>query len=244
VAFQWPFRCRAKRSYSRGKFVNLIVVFLFVFSHAIFPLYVFDSNAQTAISSSTVLTTTNRDAQLSAGFDFGWKEGLRLGYHYKDILKLELGGQVEVDGRYIAANQALQSADQSNYPPLQGWNIVLRSARAKLVGTFYETVEVKAEVEFAQTREFKDAWIAWKKRIPVIGYVKAGNMKEPFSLEEMTGDPEITFMERSLPTQAFSPDRYLGFVFSNTAFNERLTWAAGVFYNTGSLNNVYSGGDP
>jgi phosphate-selective porin OprO/OprP len=184
------------------------------------------------------------NTQPVGGFDFGWKEGLRLGYQYKDIFKLELGGQLDVDGGYIAANQALKNAYQSNYPPLQGWNDALRSARAKMVGTFYETIEVKVEVEFAQTRELKDAWIASKKKIPVIGYVRAGNMKEPFSLEELTGDPEITFMERSLPTQAFSPDRNVGFMFNNTALNERITWAAGGFYNTGNLNNVYKGGDP
>jgi phosphate-selective porin OprO and OprP len=196
--------------------------------------------------------SAGRDAQIReaanpqavGGFDFSWKEGFRLGYQDKDIFKLELGGQLEVDGGYIAANQALQNAYQSTYPPLQGWNDALRSARVKLVGTFYETVEVKVEVEFAQTRELKDAWIASKKKIPVIGYVRAGNMKEPFSLEELTGDPEISFMERSLPTQAFSPGRNVGFMFNNTALNERITWAAGGFYNTGGLNNVYKGGDP
>jgi phosphate-selective porin OprO and OprP len=184
------------------------------------------------------------NSQPVGGFDFGWKEGLRFGYQYKDIFKLELGGQFEVDGGYIAADQALQNAYQSTYPPLQGWNDALRSARAKLVGTFYETVEVKVEVEFAQTRELKDAWIASKKKIPVIGYVRTGNMKEPFSLEEMTGDPEITFMERSLPAQAFSPGRNVGFMLNNTALNERITWAAGGYYNTGELNTVYKGGDP
>jgi phosphate-selective porin OprO and OprP len=178
------------------------------------------------------------------GFDFGWKEGVRLRYRYKDIFKLELGGRFLVDGGYIAANQALQNAYQSAYPPLQGWNEVLRSARAKLVGTFYETVEVRVEVEFAQTREFKDAWIASKKKIPVIGYVRAGNMEEPFSLEELTSFADITFMELSLPTQVFSPSYNMGFMFNNTAFNERITWAAGGFYNTGCLNNVYDGRDP
>ena len=215
-------------------------------------LWVGEGRTQPRNSTPSAPDSANRDGpnkeeaklQPVGGFDFGWKEGIRLGYQYKDVFRLELGGQLDVDGGYIAANQALRNAYQSTYPPLQGWNDVLRSARAKLVGTFYETIEVKVEVEFAQTRELKDAWIASKKKIPVIGYVRAGNMKEPFSLEELTGDPEITFMERSLPTQAFSPDRNVGLMLNNTALNERITWAAGGFYNTGDLNNVYKGGDP
>ena len=182
--------------------------------------------------------------QSPGGVDFSWREGVHLGYHYGDTVKLELGGRLLVDGGYIAADQALRDAYQSSYPPLQGWNDVLRSARVKLVGTFYQTIEAKVEVEFAQTREFKDVWIASKKRIPVLGYVKAGNMKEPFSLERLTGTEDITFMQRSLPTTAFAPGYNLGFKFNNTVLDERITWSVGGFYNTGDLNNVYRGGDP
>ena len=224
-------------------FVPLWILIFFAF-----PLWTGESKGQPQSPTFSSQDSTDKDAlnkeeektQPPSGVDFRWKEGVYLGYHYQDLVSLRLGGQLLIDGGYIGADQALQNA----YPPLQGWNDLLRSARVILVGTFYQTVEVKVEAEFAQTREFKDAWIASKKKIPVIGYIKAGNMKEPFSLEEMTGDPETTFMERSLPTQAFSPDRNVGFAFNNTVFNERITWAAGGFYNTGSLNNVYSGGDP
>jgi len=43
-----------------------------------------------------------------------------------------------------------------------------------------------------------------------VGYITAGNMKEPFSLETLTGSADITFMERSLPTVTFSPSYNLG----------------------------------
>ncbi len=221
-----------------------IVAFLAVLFTLIMLLHICDSHAQTGTPGSSIQGADIGDARPDAGFDFSWKEGVRLGYHYKDIVNLDLGGRFLVDGGYIGANQALRDAYQSTYPPLQGWNDVLRSARVNLVGTFYQTVQVKVEVEFAQTRELKDAWIGSMKKIPVIGYVKAGNMKEPFSLEELTSFVDITFMERSLPTQAFSPNRNVGFMLNNTALNERITWAAGGFYNTGDLNNVYNGGDP
>src|SRR5512139_3208158 len=144
--------------------------FLLIFLSLIVSLSPGEVRAQSLDSPPSAPEST----QSPGGVDFSWREGVHLGYHYGDTVKLELGGRLLVDGGYIAADQALRDAYQSSYPPLQGWNDVLRSARVKLVGTFYQTIEAKVEVEFAQTREFKDVWIASKKRIPVLGYVKAG----------------------------------------------------------------------
>jgi phosphate-selective porin OprO and OprP len=224
----------------------LIIVPLLLFSLVTVSLHVSDCNAQTTISPSSPSATAEGDAQPAAGVDFSWKEGLHLGYHYKDIFDLQLGGQFQVDGGTIDANQVLENA----YPTLQGWNGVLRSAKAKLVATFYQTVEVKIEYEFADQEDvgiqpqFQDVWIASKKKIPLFGYITAGTMKEPFSLETLTGSEEITFMERSLPTVAFSPSYNLGFKLNNTVLNDRMTWGLGGYWNTQHLNNVYSGGDP
>ena len=177
--------------------------------------------------------------------DFRWKEGLYLGYRYRDIFSLELGGRLQIDGGYIGANQALRNTN----PTLQGWNDVLRRARVSLVATFYKTVEAKIEYDFADQDQvniqpqFKDLWIASKKEIPFFGYITVGNMKEPFSLEELTSSATITFMERSLPTNAFSPFYNFGSKLNNTALSERITWAAGIYWNTQNLNNLYSGGN-
>src|SRR5512147_1463157 len=67
------------------------------------PLLVCDSNAQTAVPSSAILDTTDRDALPTSGVDFRWKEGIQLRYHYKDTFNLELGGRLLVDGGYIGA---------------------------------------------------------------------------------------------------------------------------------------------
>jgi len=59
-------------------------------------------------------------------------------------------------------------------------------------------------------------------------------MKEPFSLEELTSGTNLTFMERSLPTVAFAAGRNLGILFQDAVLGNRMTWAAGGFWNTGS----------
>ncbi len=84
--------------------MRLIAVRLFACSLALVPLHVCDG--QTAPPSSPLPATEN-NTQPSIGFDFAWKEALHLGYHYKDVLNLELGGQFEVDGGYIGADQTL-----------------------------------------------------------------------------------------------------------------------------------------
>jgi len=41
-------------------------------------------------------------------------------------------------------------------------------------------------------------------------------------------------MERSLPTVAFAAGRNLGILFQDAVFGDRMTWAVGGFWNTGS----------
>jgi phosphate-selective porin OprO/OprP len=68
-------------------------------------------------------------------------------------------------------------------------------------------------------------------------------VKEPFSLEELTSSKHITFMERSLPTLAFTPGRNIGIMADNAVLDSRMTWAAGAFWSTGSLSDVGEGKD-
>ena len=55
-----------------------------------------------------------------------------------------------------------------------------------------------------------------------------GHVKEPLSLTEMTSSLYNTFPERSL-LRALIPSRSWGVKAQNTAFDERMTWAVGVF---------------
>jgi phosphate-selective porin OprO/OprP len=75
-----------------------------------------------------------------------------------------------------------------------------------------------------------DAYLAVSE-IPFFGTVRAGHMREPWSLEAQTSSNWFTFIERGLQ-DPFDPSRNAGMMFENHAFNESLTYHAGVFRTT------------
>ena len=158
-----------------------------------------------------------------------WKDGFHIGSKKKN-LKFRLNGRVMVDGGYIGADETLQEA----FPDLQGGHADFRDLRMILTGTAYDHIDFKFDIDFANVRDFKDIWIGYTKA-PFFGDIKVGHFREPISLERLTGLDHITFMERALPTEAFSPGRNMGIMCNNTILDERMTWAAGAFLLTGSL---------
>jgi phosphate-selective porin OprO/OprP len=162
-----------------------------------------------------------------------WKEGLHIDGRYEN-LKVKIGGSLMVDGGSIHTDNELKKT----FSDFEGWGGDFRRLRVNILSTFYDVVDLKLDVDFANIREIKDNWITLKKKMPILGYIKFGHMKEPFSLEGLTSGTNITFMERSLPTLGFSPGRNLGILFHNALLDDRMTWAVGGFWNTGSLSKV------
>ena len=166
------------------------------------------------------------------GFHVYWKDRLHLESREKAV-KIRIGGSIMLDTGGIRSDRELKTA----FPSLPGYYADFRRLRLTTFTTLYNTVDFKFEVDFARIREIKDMWVG-VGGIPVIGRLKAGHMKDPFSLEELTSGTNLTFMERALPTLVFASGRDVGIMAQNTAFDKRMTWAAGVFMITGSFGDV------
>ena len=161
-----------------------------------------------------------------------WTRGLHWESAKKNLI-LKVGGKFAVDTGNIDADDELGTA----FPDLEGYQTDFRFASVTASGRIYNFIEYRLEVDLATTREIKDNWVRFKK-IPYLGFLQTGHLKEPFSLEREGSFNHLTFMENSLPTQALSAGRNMGVMLYNMAFNDRLTWKVGGFLNTGSFTNV------
>ena len=165
-----------------------------------------------------------------------WHYYLKDGFHMdspKKNLTFRTNLSIMVDGGYIGDDDELEGA----FPGLEGSSVELRQLQASFFGTLYHWAEFKLSIDFANVRDIKDEWIQFTK-IPYIGHITLGYMKEPFSLENWTSLKSVTFMERGLPTEAFAPGRNFGIRRHTTALDQRMTWAVGAFLNTGSISDV------
>ncbi len=78
--------------------------------------------------------------------------------------------------------------------------------------------------------DLRDLYLAMRD-LPPGGRLLIGHYKEPFSLEAITSSNSITFLERSLAF-ALVPFRNVGIMAEGTAFDDRVSYAAGVFRDT------------
>jgi phosphate-selective porin OprO/OprP len=173
----------------------------------------------------------------------GWK------IYFKDVLRIErndgwaklhVGGMTQFDVVGISEDQDLKDEVGSN----QGSGVQFRRARLSIDGDVGEHLIFKAEYDFAQgDADFADVWVGLQ-RLPYAGRALAGHFKEPMSLEEITSDRFITFMERALPVLAFSPARNSGVGIFNTAFEQRMTWGVGGFRDTNNFGDGFGASSP
>ena len=150
-----------------------------------------------------------------------WKSGLRLDSADGEF-KLKIGGRIMNDWAVYSTDKKLRRqfgriGDGSEF----------RRARFFMEGSVYGNIKYKFQYDFASSDPFKDAYIQLKK-LPLAGNFTVGHFKEPFSLEELTSDKYITFMERSLPN-VFSSGRNLGVRLNRAFMAKRATAAVRLF---------------
>src|SRR5881275_2803253 len=158
-------------------------------------------------------------------------------------LKLVLGGYIQMN---------LEDGDVSAFEGRFGQTALkdrfrLRRARINLTGDFAENFDFKVEGDFENSDGINsnrtafsgtDIFINWHQFAEA--NVKVGQWKAPFGLEQITPDPTLIIIERSLPTGAITPERQVGVQvwgkpFANIWPNQKdlLTYYAGIFNGNG-----------
>jgi len=111
-----------------------------------------------------------------------------------------------------------------------------RRVRFFVEGEGYGVYDYKLQVDFEpefngnDCTVIRDAYVGIHE-LPFLGYLRFGNFKEPFSLEELTSSKYITFMERSLPVGIWAPARHVGVASYNKTPDEDVTLTYGAFFN-------------
>ena len=170
---------------------------------------------------------------LHASSDVDWNNGLKI---KTENASIKIGGRLHNDFLWAASSgDSLEGA----LDDLDGAT-EFRRARLAVSGTLYETIEFKAQYDFAGgASAFKDAYMGLATNL---GKVQVGQMKEPFSLEELTSSNTITLMERSV-VNGFAPGRRTGVALMGASADQVVTYAGGYFRNTDSFGDETTGAD-
>ena len=157
------------------------------------------------------------------------KDGLRID---RGDLALKFNLSLFLDSGDLQANSALDDA----FPSFAGQSTELTRARITLRGWVRDYGDFKLQGEYSQRLQIKDMWYRFKP-LPYVGRLRIGNMKEPFSLEQLTSGGNLTFLSRALPTFAFAPGRNMGISTTHVVLDQRMTWSLGAFWNTASFDS-------
>ena len=141
----------------------------------------------------------------------------------------EIFGRMQVDA--ISASQDPTNKAQLGDIP-NGTDF--RRLRMGIQGAGYDVMSYRLEVDFVQpdpvTKKrprVTDAYIEVHD-LPWIGTYRVGQFREPYSVERVTSNNDVTFMERGLP-QAFHSNRNLGIIAYDHSRNEKWYWWNGIF---------------
>jgi phosphate-selective porin OprO/OprP len=130
-----------------------------------------------------------RKEQASA-FQVGIEQGRPFFKSTDGLFQVELGGRIQSD--FDAAE-----ADARTLAGIRlGSQFLVRRARLEVDGRLFRWVTFKIEADFTDSQPLRDVYLDLGF-LPEV-QLRGGQFKEPFSLEELTSDLHIDFVERSL----------------------------------------------
>jgi len=153
-----------------------------------------------------------------------WKDSFNLGTA-DESFKLRIGGRIQNDWAVASSSAGLR--EKYDIAAVET-GTELRRARIDLQGNIWKVVNFRLEYDFATGEaEAKDVYIGLRA-VPWVQNIRVGHYKEPFGLEFITSNNDITFMERAIPF-ALTPGRNTGVGIYGAEFEERVTWEGGFF---------------
>jgi phosphate-selective porin OprO/OprP len=167
-----------------------------------------------------------------------------------------------MESRVIALEQASGKAQGPEFPKVKltgffhadaGWygqdatslasvgdlqdGVGFRRARLQAVGSVAEFTNYSLEMDFgiAGRPSLMDVWLE-QSHLPFFGTVRVGHFRQPCTMDSYTPIRDLTFLERSLPFQAFDPFRRVGIMAYDNAESQRTTWQYSIYRTGGFLN--------
>lgn len=123
-----------------------------------------------------------------------------------------LGGRLHTQGGIYDDDRA-DSGESTDFHD----NASIRRARLDILATLWKRWQLKLQYDFAGNGDvlagLRDAWLAYNNEEVWPASAILGHFKETYGLESFNSSNDITFIERALPSRAFSPPdaRRLGF---------------------------------
>ncbi|MFI3298698.1 MAG: porin [Rikenellaceae bacterium] len=200
-------------------------------------LFVFN----TSICAQDLVTTDVSDANVY------FQDGKLTFKSRDDKFKLWFDNRVYIDGAVYSPIQDISglNADPNDDIALNGYSgaeddgqfkfsngVVVRRARFGVKATLYDKWFAELDVDFAYNEiEMKDMFLGYKFNEHFS--IKAGNFKEPLSMERLTSSKYLTGMERPMAVQTFAGGRKIGV--AATGWGEHWWASAGVFGGEASI---------
>ncbi len=140
-------------------------------------------------------------------------------------------GRVHIDAGTFNqddANKASVGADAHN-------GVSIRRARLGVEGEGFDRFFYRFDVDFvtfdqstAARPVIFDAYVD-VQNLPVLGNLRVGHFREPFSLERLDSSNDQPFLERSPAINTLAPFRNVGLMAFDWNADETMTWSYGVF---------------